>query len=232
MKKSAIFLLPALAILGWVSADGVVQAAHSREDGAAPPPREVLSGSVVVQRDARSGDVVVAVDGGEKAADGVADRVFVLQRDAAPAGDAARSFASARVLYENGNVLVAPADGSPALGLFLRGQERLSAGAAEFLAGAPLAERWSGDGMARRRGEVRMEPGGLTSAAMERVLNSCGSGAAKSPLGAAARPSVNCPGGGSTDCTNSTCQILCIPGYTACCDCTDPNNCKCRCVRN
>ena len=59
---------------------------------------------------------------------------------------------------------------------------------------------------------------------------SCARGAATDGAKAAGRARP-CPGGGSTDCSNSTCQITCIEGYTACCDCSNPTNCKCSCVR-
>ncbi|HEU4562343.1 MAG TPA: hypothetical protein VFS20_31220 [Longimicrobium sp.] len=199
------------------------------------PMREVRTGDVVVQRSAASADVVVAVDGGMdgQAADGIADRVFVLQRTGAPLGDAVLRFAGARVLFDQGTILVAPADGTPAVGLFLAGREALSPAAAEFLRGTPVGERWTGRGIALRRGEVRVGAAGLAAATMERVLRSCGTGAtAGGATKAAGRSAPPCPSGGSTDCTNSTCQILCIPGYTPCCDCTpDPTNCKCSCVR-
>lgn len=233
MRRPAILFLAALGLAGGAGADAV---ARSNDGEKAPPPRrEARTGDVVVQRSATSADVVVVVDGGTRgeAADGIADRVFVLQRDGAPSGDEVLRFAGARVLLDEGTVLVAPADGTPAVGLFLAGREALSPAASSFLAGKPVGDRWTGRGIALKTGEVRLEAAGLSPATMQRVLASCGSrpgadGAAKT---AGAPP--QCPSGGSTDCTNSTCQILCVEGFTACCDCTpDPTNCKCTCVRN
>ena len=231
MRRSAILFLAALGLAGAAGADAAVRS-HGGEDAAAPR-RTVLAGDVVVQRSASSADVVVAVDGGTlgQAADGVADRVFVLQRDGAPAGDAVTRYAGARVLFDEGTVLIAPADGGPAVGLFLAGREALSPAAASFLGGTPVGERWAGRGMALRSGEVRVGAAGLSAATLQRVLTSCGTGAATDGAAKAAGAPRPCPGGGSTDCTNSTCQVLCIPGYTQCCDCSDPNNCKCSCVR-
>jgi hypothetical protein len=233
MRRPVILFIAALGLTGWV---GVDAAARSPGGGNAPMPRlESRTGDVVVQRSAASANVVVAVDGGTngETADGIADRVFVLQRDGAPLGDAVLRYAGARVLFDNGTILVVPADGSPAVGLFLAGRETLSPAAASFLGGTPLGERWTGRGIALRSGEVRVEAAGLSAATMQSVLTSCGGGKAAATDGAAraagaARP---CPGGGSTDCSTSTCQILCIEGYTACCDCTNPTNCKCSCVR-
>jgi predicted RecA/RadA family phage recombinase len=229
MKRPAILFLAALGLAGAAGADAVARS-HGGSDAAAPE-RAVLAGDVVVQRSASSPDVVVAVDGGTRgqAADGIADRVFVLQRDGAPSGDAVSSYAGARVLFEKGNVLVAPADGSPAVALFLADRAALTPAAASFLGGTPVGERWTGRGIALRSGEVRVGAAGLSAATLQRVLTSCGSGTAG---GAKAAGSAPCPGGGSTDCTNSTCQPLCIEGFKACCDCTpDPTNCKCSCVR-
>ena len=229
MRRPAILFLAALGLTASVGADA---AARSLGGGdAAAPGSEVRTGTVVVQRSAASANVVVAVDGGTngEAADGIADRVFVLLRDGEPSGDAVLRYEGARVLFDQGTVLVAPADGGPAVGLFLAGREALSPAAASFLGATPVGDRWTGRGIALRSGEVRVEAAGLSAATMERVLTSCGAatdGAAKSA--GSARP---CPGGGSTDCTNSTCQILCVEGYTACCDCSNPTNCKCTCVR-
>lgn len=230
MKRPAILFLAALGLAGAAGADAVARS-HGGSDAAAPE-RAVLAGDVVVQRSASSPDVVVAVDGGTRgqAADGIADRVFVLQRDGAPQGNAVRRYAGARVLFEKGNVLVAPADGSPAVALFLSDREALTPAAASFLGGTPLGERWTGRGIALRSSEVRVGAAGLSAATLQRVLASCGSGTAAG--GAKAAGSAPCPGGGSTDCSNSTCQPLCIEGYKACCDCTpNPANCKCSCVR-
>lgn len=190
---------------------------------------------MVVQRSAPSADVVAVVDGGTRgqAADGIADRVIVLQRDGAPGGDAVSRFAGARVLFDAGTVLIAPADGSPAVGIFLAGREMLSPVAASFLGATPVGERWTGQGMALRTGEVRVGAAGLSAAAMQPVLASCGSSAAKAGAAKGTGAPPGCPGGGSTDCSSSTCQPLCIAGFHACCDCTpDPNNCKCSCVRD
>ena len=232
MRRPVILFLAALGLAGWAGADA---ADRSHGDERAPMPRrEVRTGVVVVQRSAASADVVVAVDGGARgeAADGIADRVFVLQREGAPAGNAVLRYDGARVLYDQGTILVAPADGGPAVGLFLAGREALSPAAASFLGATPLGERWTGRGIALRSGEVRVEAAGLSAATLERVLKSCGTGAATDGAAKAAGSPPGCPGGGSTDCSTSTCQILCVPGYHACCDCTDPTNCKCRCVRD
>jgi hypothetical protein len=233
MRRPALLFLAALGLAGAAGADAAVRS-HGGED-AAVPRRMVLAGDVVVQRSAASADVVVVVDGGTRgqAADGIADRVFVLQRDGAPRGDAVSRYAGARVLFDAGTILIVPADGRPAVGLFLAGRETLSPAAASFLGASPLGERWAGRGMALKSGEVRVGAAGLSTATMQRVLTSCGTragadGAAKATAGSA----PPCPGGGSTDCSNSTCQVLCIEGYKACCDCTpDPTNCKCSCVR-
>jgi hypothetical protein len=229
-RPAALLFLAALGVAGAAGADAV---ARSHDGGKAPAlERTVLAGNVVVQRSASSPDVVVAVDGGARgrAADGIADRVFVLQRDGAPSGDAVSRYAGARVLFENGNLLVAPADGSPAVALLLADRAALTPAAASFLGGTPVGERWTGRGIALRSGEVRVGAAGLSAATLQRVLASCGSGTAAG--GAKAAGSAPCPGGGSTDCSNSTCQPLCIEGYKACCDCTpDPTNCKCSCVR-
>ena len=233
MRRPAILFLAALGLAAGAGADAAVRP-HDGQDAAAPA-RVVLTADVVVQQSATSPDVVVAVDGGTRgqAADGIADRVFVLQRDGAPARDAVVRYAGARVLFDQGTILVAPADGGPAAGLFLAGRDALSPAAASFLGAAPVGERWTGLGLAMRTGEVRVGAAGLSAATMQRVLTSCGSGAAadrRATAGGQARP---CPGGGSTDCTNSTCQPLCIEGYHPCCDCTpDPMNCKCSCVRD
>ncbi len=233
MRRSAILFLAALGLAGAAGADAAVRS-HGGE-GAAAPPRAVLAGDVVVQRSAASADVVVVVDGGTRgqAVDGIADRVLVLQRDGAPQGDAVSRYAGARVLFEAGNVVIAPADGRPAVGLFLADRESLSPAASSFLGATPVGERWTGQGMALRSGEVRVGAAGLSAATLQRVLASCGTDAAGSGTGKAGGAPAPCPGGGSTDCTNSTCQPLCIEGYHACCDCTpDPNNCKCSCVRD
>jgi hypothetical protein len=228
MRRRAILFLAALGLAGTAGADAAVRP-HGGDD-AAPA---VLTGDVVVQRSATSPDVVVAVDGGTRGqpADGIADRVFVLQRDGAPLEDAVLRFAGARVLFDAGNVLVAQADGGPAVGVLLAGREALSPAAAAFLGGTAVGERWTGRGMALRIGEVRMGAAGLSVATLPSVLTSCGSGGAADGAAKAAGPVRPCPGGGSTDCANSTCQVICIPGYTPCCDCTDPTNCKCSCVR-
>ena len=126
MRRSAILFLGALGLTGWVGVDAV---AWSPGGGDAPMPRrEARTGDVVVQRSATSANVVVVVDGGTngEAADGIADRVFVLQRDGAPLGDAVLRYAGARVLFDEGTILVSPADGSPAVGVFLAGREALS----------------------------------------------------------------------------------------------------------
>ena len=227
MRRSAILFLAAVGFAGLAGADA---AARSHGGGDAAALREVLTGDVVVQRSAASADVVVAVDGAT--ADGIADRVFVLQRDGVPSRDAALRYTGARVLFDEGTILIAPADGGPAVGLFLAGREALSPAAASFLGATPVGERWSGRGIALRKGEVRIDAAGLSAATMERVLASCGTGAAADGAAKATGSARPCPGGGSTDCSNSTCQILCVEGYTACCDCTpDPTNCTCSCVR-
>ena len=233
MRRPAILFLAALGLAGVAAADAAPRARGG--GGAGALAREVRSGNVVVQRSATSADVVVAVDGGKngEAADGIADRVFVLQRDGAGSGDAVLRYAGARVLYDRGTLLVAPADGGPAVGLFLAGRETLSPAAASFLGATPVGDRWTGRGFALRGGEVRIDAAGLSAATMQRVLASCGSGAAKDGAERPAGAPPGCPGGGSTDCTNSTCQPLCIEGYHACCDCTpNPANCKCSCVRD
>ncbi|HEX2094623.1 MAG TPA: hypothetical protein VHG28_19620 [Longimicrobiaceae bacterium] len=232
MRRPAILFLTALGLAGWVGADAAARS-HGGGDGAAPG-QEVLTGDVVVQRSAASADVVLAVDGGKQgeAADGIADRVFVLQRDGAPLGDAVQRYAGARVLFDRGNIVVAPAEGGPAVGLFLAEREALSPAAASFLGATPVGDRWTGRGIALRSGEVRVDAAGLSAATMDRILKSCGTDAARNGAARAARAAPPCPGGGSTDCSNSTCQVLCAPGYTACCDCTpDPTNCRCSCVR-
>ena len=233
MRRTAILVLAALGLAGWAGADA---AARSRDGGgAAMPRREVRTGVVVVQHSAASPNVVLAVDGGAQgeAADGIADRVFVLQREGAPVGDAVLRYAGARVLYDEGTLLVAPADGSPAVGLFLAGREALSPAAASFLGATTVGDRWTGRGLALRSGEVRVGAEGLSAATMERVLKSCGTAAAAGGAKAAGAAPPPCPGGGSTDCSTSTCQILCIQGYHPCCDCTpDPTNCRCSCVRD
>lgn len=232
MRRPAILFLAALGLAGWVGADA---AARTPGGGNAPMPRQELrTGDVVVQRSAASAAVVVVVDGGTngEAADGIADRVFVLQRDGAPLKDAVLRYAGARVLYDEGSVLVAPADGSPAVGISLAGREALSPTAASFLGATPVGQHWTGRGIALRNGEVRIDGEGLSAATMQRVLASCG-GAARDGAAKAAGAPPGCPGGGSTDCSTSTCQILCVPGYHACCDCSrDPTNCKCSCVRD
>jgi hypothetical protein len=230
MRRPAILFLAALGLAGWVGADAAARP-NNRED-AVMPRREARTGDVVVQRSAASANVVVVVDGGTngEAADGIADRVFVLQRDGAPSGDAVLRYAGARVLFDEGTILVAPANGSPAVGLFLAGREALSADAASFLGAMPVSQRWTGRGIAVRSGEVRLGAAGLSAATMERVLTSCGAAAATGGEPKAAASRRPCPGGGSTNCNNSTCQIFCVPGYTACCDCTpDPTNCRCSC---
>ena len=232
MRKPAILLVAALGLAGWAGADAARPHGGGR---VVMPSREVRTGTVVVQRSAASADVVLAVDGGTngEAADGIADRVFILQRDGAPSGSTVHRYDGARVLYDQGHILVAPADGSPAVGLSLAGREALSPAAASFLGATPVGDRWTGRGLALRKGEVRVGAEGLSAATLRSVLASCGTHPAAG--GAAARTAGSppgCPGGGSTDCSNSTCQILCIPGYHACCNCTDPNNCKCSCVRD
>lgn len=231
MRRPVILFLAALGLAGAAGANAATRSGGGED--AAVPRRAVLAGDVVVQRSAASADVVVAVDGGTRgqAADGIADRVFVLQRDGAPLGDAVSRYAGARVLFDEGTILIAPADGGPAVGLFLAGREALSPAASSFLGATRVGDRWTGRGIALRSGEVRVGAAGLSAATMQRVLTSCGTGAATDGAAKAAGAARPCPGGGSTDCTNSTCQILCIPGYTQCCDCGDPNNCKCTCVR-
>src|SRR5687768_4807506 len=111
MRRPAILFVTALGLIGLAGAD---TAARSHGGGgAALPGWEVRTGDVVVQRSAASANVVVAVDGGTRgeAADGIADRVFILQRDGAPSGDAVLRYAGARVLFDRGSLLVAPADG-------------------------------------------------------------------------------------------------------------------------
>ena len=230
MRRPAILFLAALGLAGWAGADAVDRA-HG-DERAPMPRREVRTGVVVVQRSAASADVVVAVDGGAQgeAADGIADRVFVLQREGAPAGNAVLRYDGARLLYDEGRILVAPADGGPAVGISLAGREALSPAAASFLGATAVGERWTGRGIAVRRGEVRLDAAGLSAATMQRVLTSCGAGAATDGAAKTAASRRPCPDGGSTNCNNSTCQIFCIPGYTACCDCTpDPTNCTCTC---
>ena len=233
MRRPAILFLAALGLAGGVGADA---AARSHDGANAGMSRtEVRTGDVVVQRSATSANLVVAIDGGTRgeAADGIADRVFVLQRDGAPLEDAVLRYAGARVLYENGNIFVVPADGSPAVGVFLAGREALSPAAASFLGTTPVGDSWTGRGIALRSGEVRVGAAGLAAATMARVLASCGAGAVTDGAARAAGSAPPCPGGGSTNCANSTCQVLCIEGYHACCDCTpDPTNCKCSCVRD
>jgi hypothetical protein len=230
MRRPAILFLAALGLAGWAGADAAARP-NAGENAAMPRP-EARTGDVVVQRSATSPNVVVVVDGGMNgdAADGIADRVFVLQRDAAPSGDAVLRYAGARVLFDEGTILIAPADGSPAVGLFLARREALSPAAAAFLGATPVGDRWTGRGIAVRSGEVRLDAAGLSAATMQRVLTSCGASAGTDGPARAAGSKRPCPGGGSTNCNNSTCQIFCIPGYTACCDCTpDPTNCKCSC---
>ncbi|HYR08425.1 MAG TPA: hypothetical protein VEQ60_11670 [Longimicrobium sp.] len=233
MRRPAILFLAALGLAGAAGANAAVR---SNDGGGAPPPprREVRTGDVVVQHSATSPSVVVVVDGGTRgeAADGIADRVFVLQREGAPLGNGVLRYTGARVMLDNGSILVAPADGSPAVGLFLAGREALSPAASSFLGGKQVGERWTGRGIALKTGEVRIGAAGLSAATMQRVLASCG-GAARDGAAKVAGAPPGCPGDGSTDCSNSTCQILCIEGFHACCDCTpDPNNCKCSCVRD
>jgi hypothetical protein len=233
MRRPAILLLAALGLAGWAGADAA--AGPGGGERAVMPRREVRTGVVVVQRSAASADVVVAVDGGTQgeAADGIADRVFVLQRDGAPSGNAVLRYDGARVLYDEGHILVAPADGSPAVGISLAGREALSPAAASFLGATPVGDRWTGRGLALRKGEVRVGAAGLSAATLERVLASCGTRVARAGAAKEAGSPPGCPGGGSTDCSQSTCQILCVPGFHACCDCTpDPTNCKCSCVRD
>ena len=232
MRRPAILLLAALGLAGWVGADAAARPPGGGD--AAMPRREARTGDVVVQRSATSANVVVVVDGGTngEAADGIADRVFVLLREGASSGDAVLRYAGARVLFDEGTILVSPADGSPAVGLFLAGREALSPAAASFLGATPVGDRWTGRGIAVRSGEVRLGAAGLSAATMERVLTSCGgAGAATDRAAKTAASRRPCPGGGSTNCSRSTCQIFCIPGYTACCDCTDPTNCTCSCVQ-
>src|SRR5688500_12855301 len=157
MRRPAILLLAALGLAGWAGADAAARSPGGGGD--VMPRREARTGDVVVQRSATSANVVLVVDGGMQGedADGIADRVFVLQRDGAPAGDAVLRYAGARVLFDEGTVLVAPADGSPAVGLFLAGREALSPEATSFLGATPVGDRWTGRGIALRSGEVRVE---------------------------------------------------------------------------
>jgi hypothetical protein len=233
MRRPTILFLAALGLAG-----GAGASAAARPNGggnAAMPMQELRTGDVVVQHSAASASVVLAVDGGTngEAANGIADRVFVLQREGAPLGDGVLRFTGARVLYDQGTILVAPADGSPAVAFFLEGREALLPGAASFLAGTAVGESWTGRGIALRSGVVHLGAAGLDAATLQRVLTSCGGGGAAAGAAKTAGAPPGCPGDGSTDCTNSTCQILCIPGFHACCDCTpDPTNCKCSCVRD
>ena len=204
MRRPAILFLAALGLAGWVGADAAARPRDS--ENAAMPRREARTGDVVVQRSAASANVVVVVDGGTdgEAADGIADRVFVLQRDGEPLGDAVLRYAGARVLFDEGTILVAPADGSPAVGVFLAGREALSPDAASFLGATPVGDRWTGRGIAIRSGEVRLGAAGLSTATMERVLTSCGTRPATDGAPNAAGRERPCPGGGSTNCNNST----------------------------
>src|SRR5688500_17437183 len=80
MRRPALLFLAALGLAGWAGADAVAR--PNVAESAAMPRREARTGDVVVQRSAASANVVVVVDGGTNgdAADGIADRVFVLQR--------------------------------------------------------------------------------------------------------------------------------------------------------
>lgn len=122
--------LAALGLAGWAGADAAARPNGSED--AVMPRREARTGDVVVQRSVASPNVAVVVDGrtNGEAADGIADRVFVLQRDGAPSDNAVLCYAGARVLFDEGTILVAPADGNPAVGLFLVGREALSPAAA------------------------------------------------------------------------------------------------------
>ena len=90
-------------------------------------------------------------------------RRYCLRDCAEGSGVAVLRYTGARVLFDQGTVRVAPADGSPAVALFLAWREALSPDAASFLGATPVDERWTGRGIALRKGEVRVNAAGLSA---------------------------------------------------------------------
>lgn len=204
------------------------------------PAPEVWTGNVSIQSGATGYDVVMTLDGGTRPgqADGIADRVFVLQR-LGPVSRAGRvTLAGARVVVRPGEVAVHEASGAGAARLGLRKSHRY-----DRRSGGAFRAEWEGYGLSQRTGAWPLDGDALPAAALAALQPTCGTSGTPSLKPPFARPAASfaadgdlCWSGGagagncSTSCTGgNSCSTTCNEGFYACCDNT---RCRCTCKAN
>jgi hypothetical protein len=191
--------------------------------------REVLIGSVGVQT--FDDDVIVSLDGGPNPAqpDGVADRVFVLQRKGPVDAIAPEQLKRARLVVSPSEVEIVSFEGVRVLRLLLQTDGTVGPTNVRDR-GWPTAV---GYGLSRRSGAWALSAGALDAAQIKDVSAGCGRVVDESGARTAS-PFAFCwsGGAGATSCTTPctggrACSVGCATGSYACCDNT---LCRCTCV--
>jgi hypothetical protein len=226
MRRVVFALL--IAMLGCADGPAAIQD-QAGSEVASLGVREVLSGSVGIQM--RDDDVVVWLDEGRpsRPRDGVADRVFVLQRQGPIEPVAERALDIGHLSVTESQVEVRAADGTPILRLLRQRDASRQTALTDREAGWPTVV---GFGLSRRTGAWALSDGGLADDQLRDVAAGCGAG--RRGDGDLALPFAHCWSGGagaqtcSTGCIGGkSCSVGCSTGFYACCD---DSRCRCTCV--
>jgi hypothetical protein len=216
LKRTLLLIVFAL----YVSLPAIAEIAR---DPVAPTHQhaEVFRGRVVIETSA-AGDIVVGVDvvaGRRAAGDGMAEHLFVLQRDEMLA--ITEDYPRAQIVVRDGSLEVRPP--APAAGyLFALSDVERSV--------VPGTERIEGFGLSHMRGRFPLAsslrdatPLSRVTAQFEQEYKDGGSGAPTCQAGGT--NALSC----SLSCESGSCSVTCASGSYACCRCTG-HTAYCSCV--
>jgi hypothetical protein len=200
----------------------------------------ILVGDVLIQSIRGTNAVVVALDGGSRPglSDGVADQVFVLQREGTGDSEGRMKLSGARMLYEGKSLLIRPRDGSPALALTLNATAPLTERARVFLGRTAVRDRWAGYGLSRRTGHWQLHGAFFAPNEVANLIPACRRSSVRTagaPVRSFGLDNICDSGGvGSSGCSTGcisgrSCSTSCTAGYHSCCD---RGACSCTCVAN
>jgi hypothetical protein len=199
---------------------------------------EVLQGNVLVRSapDGPNYEVILDVRDRPGTPDGVADRVWVLQNTPPRRGIRPMRLPNANVYSREGEVIVAPSQGSGAIVFQLREiptplldpmPRDWSEHRARFLGSRRIVQRFWGVGLAQSTGSWPLARDG-SAPAEAGAFNRVPPSGTMSTLGAG----CDSGGPGSASCSvsfgNSSCSTSCQSGYYSCCNAGTP--CQCSCI--